>query len=344
MACLRGNLEMVQMLQAHTPIDLQSVIDGSTPLQLTCQSNSTSVVEFLLQSGANPELREWSNEPPADMTTDSAILDILDNAMSFWESRQGHGADVVKTPTNSTQEEAKSSNEKAGSKTVAKRLIRVVRGAVEHDGKTRYIVKSGSTTDRSTIVTMPRSLDNFRVLRENLLVECPNACIPSLEGFFSSFLLSPSGPSKTVLAISTRRLDMFLSHLSDHPVLANHELVWEFILMPELQQENSIDSIFDNYPSVVENLEHEETYFMFLNEEVVKLDKAAHDVWVCSRKLIRSAQDVPQELDLLSSMLDRADQINFDNKDKYVQALKSIAATQTTMYTSDFESLENLFE
>ncbi|KAF9279791.1 hypothetical protein BGZ88_012549 [Linnemannia elongata] len=355
MACLRGNLEMVQMLQAYTPIDLQSVIDGSTPLQLACQSNSASVVEFLLQSGANPELREWSNEAPADMTTDSAILDMLDNAMLFWESRQGHEVDVVKAPTTSAREVATSSKEKSGSKTVAKRLIRVVRGAVEQDGKIRYIVKSGSTTDRSTIVTMPRSLDDFRFLRENLLVECPDACIPSLEGFFSPFLLSPSRPSKTSLAISARRLDMFLNYLSDHPVLANHELVWEFMLMPELQremiaersqckQENSIDSIFDNYPSVVENLEHEETYFKFLNEEIVKLDKAVHDVWICSRKLNRSAQDVPQELDLLSTMLDRADRINFDSKDEYVQALKSIAATQTTMYTSDIESLGNLFE
>jgi small subunit ribosomal protein S11 len=82
---------------------------------------------------------------------------------------------------------------------------------------------------------MPRSLDDFRFLRENLLVEGPDACIPSLEGFFSPFLLSPSRPSKTVLTISARRLDMFLNYLSDHPVLANHELVWEFMLMPELQ-------------------------------------------------------------------------------------------------------------
>ncbi|KAF9155711.1 hypothetical protein BG015_008845 [Linnemannia schmuckeri] len=355
MACLRGNLEMVHMLQAHTPIDLQSVIDGSTPLQLACQSNSASVVEFLLQSGANPELRDWSNESPADMTSDSAILDMLDNAMLFWESRQGDGTVTVKASTDTIQKDVISSSEKTSSKTARKRLIRVVRGAVEKDGKIRYIVKSGSTADRSTIVTMPRSLDDFRFLRENLLVEGPDACIPSLEGFFSPFLLSPSRPSKTVLAISARRLDMFLNYLSDHPVLANHELVWEFMLMPELQrevisersqckQENSIDSIFDNYPPVVENLEHEETYFKFLNEEIVKLEKAVHDVWVCSRKLNRSAQDVPQELDLLSTMLDRADQINFDNKEEYVQALKSIAATQTTMYTSDIESLGNLFE
>lgn len=89
---------------------------------------------------------------------------------------------------------------------------------------------------------MPRSLDDFRFLRENLLVECPDACIPSLEGFFSPFLLSPSRPSKTSLAISARRLDMFLNYLSDHPVLANHELVWEFMLMPELQVQVNIMS------------------------------------------------------------------------------------------------------
>ncbi|KAG0269663.1 hypothetical protein BGZ95_001967 [Linnemannia exigua] len=332
-----------------------SVIDGSTPLQLACQSNSVSVVEFLLQSGSNPELRDWSNESPADMTTDSAILDMLDNAMLFWESGQRDLTGTTDARTNTARQDARLSSKNPGSKPSGKRLIRVVRGAVEQDGKIRYIVKSGSTADRSAIVTMPRSLDDFRFLRENLLIEGPDACIPSLEGFFSPFLLSPSRPSKTVLAISARRLDMFLNYLSDHPVLANHELVWEFMLMPELQremitersqckQENTIDSIFDNFPPVVENLEHEETYFRFLNEEIVKLDKAVHNVWVCSRKLNRSAQDVPQELDLLSSVLIRMDHINFDNKDEYAQALRSIAATQKTMYTSDIESLGNLFE
>ncbi len=34
--------------------------------------------------------------------------------------------------------------------------------------------------------------------------------------------------------------------------------------------------------------------------------------------------DVPQELDLLSTMLDRADQINFDSKEEYVQAITKV--------------------
>ncbi|KAG0016270.1 hypothetical protein BGZ82_001139 [Podila clonocystis] len=331
MACLRGNLDMVTMLKAHTPIDLQSNIDGSTPLQLACQSGSLSVVEYLLQEGANPELRDWTNESPADMTSDSVILDKLDNAMLFWDSRPTQG---TRTGKGKGKEQATSTNIPSKSST---RAIRVVRGTIEQDGKVRYIVKSGNTSDKSTIVTMPRSLDDFKFLRQTLLLEGPDACIPSLEHFYSPFLLSPSRPSKAVLAISTRRLDMFLNYLSDHPVLRNHELVWEFMLMPELQrdmitdrsqckQESLVDSIFDNYPPVVDDLDHEEKYFEHLNSEILKLE------------------DVPQQLDILGTVLDRADLVTFENKEDYVSAIKAIAATQTMMHTSDIESLGNLFE
>ncbi|KAF9354289.1 hypothetical protein BGX26_007893 [Mortierella sp. AD094] len=355
MACLRGNLEMVQMLEPHTPIDYQSAIDGSTPLQLACQSSSVSVVEFLLQNGANPELRDWTNESPADMTNDSAILDLLDNAMLFWDSRDSCDQPTeTKTPT-SVQTSPSADYEKSSLHRSGKRAIRVVRGTMEQNGNIRYIVKSGSTSDPSTIVTMPRSLDDFQFLRQNLLVERPDVCIPSLENFFSPFLLSPSRPSKTILAISSRRLDMFLNYLSNHPVLSSHELVWEFMLMPELQrdmiaerssikQESALDSIFDNFPPVVENLEHEETYFKHLNEEILNLDKAVQQARKHARKLSRSTQDVPQQLEILSSVLDRAHSITFEGKGAYVQAMKAIASTQTTMHTSDIESLGNLFE
>jgi len=143
MACLRGNLEMVQMLEAHTPIDMQSVIDGSTPLQLACQSGSMAVVEFLLEKGADPELRDWTNESAVDMTNDGAILDILDNAMLFWENK---GEDGSPPPSH-----GEGSNEKVTDSfsSLGRRVIRVVRGTMENDGKVRYIVKSGSVSMRS---------------------------------------------------------------------------------------------------------------------------------------------------------------------------------------------------
>ncbi|KAG0200916.1 hypothetical protein BGX28_006163 [Mortierella sp. GBA30] len=359
MACLRGNLEMSRILQARTPVDLQSAVDGSTPLQLACQSSSVDVVDFLLQKGANPEMRDWANESPADMTNDNTILEKLDNAMLFWNKtmEEDSKGDKASSRTLAASGQPKVAN-RTGQSSLGpsgKRVIRVVRGTMGQDGKIRYIVKSGSNLDPSSIITMPRSLDDFRFLRENLLMEIPDACIPSLENFHSPFLLSPSRPSKAVLAISTRRLDMFLNYLSNHPVLANHELVWEFMLMPELQrdvisdrsrrkQESTIDSIYDNFAPAVDNLEHEETYFKYLNEEILKLETAVQHVRRCSRKLSRSAQDVPEQLDIFSEVLEQADQVCFDSKEEYIQALKEIASTQSMTHTSDIESLGNLFE
>jgi len=171
MACLRGNLEMVQMLQACTPIDLQSVVDGSTPLQLACQSTSTSVVEFLLQSGANPELRDWSNESPADMTNDSGILDMLDNAMLFWESRQEESMETIRASTISKQVQSTSSTVKTRSHQQGRRLIRVVRGAVEHDGRIRYIVKSGSVSENAICFL------NVHFTFQPYALYSPNSCL-----------------------------------------------------------------------------------------------------------------------------------------------------------------------
>ncbi|KAF9574930.1 hypothetical protein EC968_004931 [Mortierella alpina] len=364
MVCLRGNLEMARMLQTLTPTDIQSAVDGSTPLHLACQSGSVDVVEFLLEAGANPELRDWANESPADMTNDSTILEMLDNGLLFWDkgdqrdstaSKERSVARDKETVTPITPQKLIDKAGKLPLGSAGKRAIRVVRGTLERDGNIRYIVKSGSTLDTSSIVTMPRSLDDFQFLRRNLLLEVPDACIPSLENFYSPFLISPSRPSKAVLATSTRRLNTFLNYLSNHPVLANHELVWEFMLMPELQhdmiadrsrrkQDNNLDSIFDNFSPIVDNLEHEETYFGFLSEEILNLEKAVLEVRKCSRKLSRSMQDVPQQLDIFSNALEQADQVWFDSKSEYVQALKDIASTQSMMHTSDIESLGNLFE
>ncbi|KAF9173299.1 hypothetical protein BGX21_008109 [Mortierella sp. AD011] len=264
MACLRGNLEMVQMLEPHTPIDYQSAIDGSTPLQLACQSSSVSVVEFLLQNGANPELRDWTNESPADMTNDSAILDLLDNAMLFWDSRGSFDQPTeAKTPI-SIQTGPSAEDEKSPLYRSGKRVIRVVRGTMKQDGSVRYIVKSGSR-------------------------------------------------------------DMIAERSS-------------------IKQESALDSIFDDFPPVVENLEHEETFFKHLNEEILNLDKAVQQARKHARKLSRCTQDVPQQLEVLSSVLDKAHSIGFEGKEAYVQAMKAIASTQTTMHTSDIESLGNLFE
>ena len=56
------------------------------------------------------------------------------------------------------------------------------------------------------------------------------------------------------------------------------------------KQESNIDSIFDNFPPVVDHLDHEEMYFKHLNEEIVRLEAAVQRARKCSRKLSRSQQ------------------------------------------------------
>ncbi|KAG0244655.1 hypothetical protein BGW41_006894 [Actinomortierella wolfii] len=387
MACLRGNVSMARMLlveedkvgtneeadqkgsmrsqqktmetpiRYRMPIDLQSLMDGATPLQLACQSGAVPIVEFLLRMGANPQLRDWANELPSDMTSDPQILELLDNANLFWDSRQQQRLQRLSSSDQSSH--LASSKETPGEK----RVIRVVRGAVDHDGHVRYIVKSSSTSSRSdnnnsddnSVVTMERSLEDFKFLRKCLLVEYPDICIPSLEGFYSPFLLSPSRPSKIVMSGTSRRLDMFLNYLSDHPLLKEHELLWEFMLMPELQkemistrsqrkQESALDTVYDSFPHHVDHLENEEEYFKMLQQTMMQLNRAIKQAQCSARKLHRSIQDVPQQLEDYAYVLENADQIDWREKSIYIQALRTITATQSKMHTSDIESIGDLFE
>jgi len=56
------------------------------------------------------------------------------------------------------------------------------------------------------------------------------------------------------------------------------------------KQESHIDSIFDNLPQIVEQLDHEEMYFKYLKEQIVRLEMAVQQARKCSRKLSRSQQ------------------------------------------------------
>ncbi|RUO99036.1 hypothetical protein BC936DRAFT_140759, partial [Jimgerdemannia flammicorona] len=94
----------------------------------------------------------------------------------------------------------------------------------------------------STITTVRRTLDDFRFLRQQLLYEHPESCIPTLDDFMEPpWLVSDSRAgsalvtSTAVMAESVRRLDRFLMYLVDHPIISEHELLWEFVLVSDMQ-------------------------------------------------------------------------------------------------------------
>ena len=116
------------------------------------------------------------------------------------------------------------------------RVTAVVRSFFVEDSTIRLIIKSAIRNDNGTIgvTTCRRSLGDFENLAKWLSVEHPASWLPSISGCRSPFQL-PSRPSRAVLHDIQVRLDKFLKIMLAHSTFSAHELLWEFILFPEIQ-------------------------------------------------------------------------------------------------------------
>ncbi|KAL2872111.1 putative VPS9 domain protein [Aspergillus lucknowensis] len=132
------------------------------------------------------------------------------------------------------------------------RVTTVVRSFFVEDATVRLVLKSGApsppvngqempaNTKMYTVTTCRRTFSDFETLAECLTLEHPASYMPSLSDFRSPFQIH-SKPSRAVLHNMQERLDKFLKILLSHPTFATHELLWEFILVPELQPQMMTD-------------------------------------------------------------------------------------------------------
>ncbi|KAL2832080.1 hypothetical protein BDW59DRAFT_115202 [Aspergillus cavernicola] len=132
------------------------------------------------------------------------------------------------------------------------RVTTVVRSFFVEDATVRFVLKSGApsppangqevpaNTKMYTVTTCRRTFSDFETLAECLSLEHPASYMPSLSDFRSPFQVH-SKPSRAVLHNMQERLDRFLKILLSHPTFATHELLWEFILVPELQPQMMAD-------------------------------------------------------------------------------------------------------
>lgn len=124
------------------------------------------------------------------------------------------------------------------------RVTAVVRSFFVEDATIRVILKSGapSTLESSTftVTTCRRSLTDFQFLAQWLQFENPASWLPSLLVSRSPYQIA-SKPSRAVLRDIQLRVDNFLRTLLAHPTFSTHELLWEFFLVPEMQQDSLID-------------------------------------------------------------------------------------------------------
>ena len=118
------------------------------------------------------------------------------------------------------------------------RVTAVVRSFFVEDATMRLIIKSATRNSHGMIAvtTCRRSLADFENLAKWLSIEHPASWLPSIFNFRSPFQI-PSKPSRAVLHDVQVRLDKFLSIMLAHSTFSTHELLWEFILVPEIQPE-----------------------------------------------------------------------------------------------------------
>jgi hypothetical protein len=118
------------------------------------------------------------------------------------------------------------------------RITAVVRSFFVEDATIRLVVKSGAPTHPHslTVTTCRRSLTDFEHLAKLLAVENPASWLPSITGTRSPFQIQ-SKPSRAVLRHIQVRLDAFLKILLSHTTFSTHEMIWEFLLVPDIQAE-----------------------------------------------------------------------------------------------------------
>ena len=116
------------------------------------------------------------------------------------------------------------------------RVTAVVRSFFVEDGSIRMIIKSAVRNDNGMIgvTTCRRSLTDFENLAKWLSVEHPASWLSSIFNFRSPYQIA-SRPSRAVLQDIQVHLDKFLKIMLAHSTFSTHELLWEFILFPEIQ-------------------------------------------------------------------------------------------------------------
>jgi ankyrin repeat protein len=120
------------------------------------------------------------------------------------------------------------------------RVTAVVRSFFVEDSTIRVIIKTAARSGDGMIAvtTTRRSLADFDNLAKSLSIEHPASWLPSIFNFRSPFQI-PSKPSRAALHDIQVRLDKFLEIMLTHSTFATHELLWEFILVPELSLEQT---------------------------------------------------------------------------------------------------------
>ncbi|KAI8145182.1 ankyrin repeat-containing domain protein [Fennellomyces sp. T-0311] len=275
--------------------NVRDTIDGSTPLHLAVvNSTAKKSLEFIrclvLDVGARVDAVNFRGARPGHLCRDASVLAILDEV-------------ALKV--------------KKGAKRCDNRWV-VTRASTIDSKTVHYIILSGNPySDAEPSRTVKRRLEDFMLLRKDILHELPESFLPTLRHLFDPEQIMPlmHPPPMHVLDEAVRRLDMFMDYLYQHPVLHNHDLVRTFVQSPELKRDvilNAslarrhlmIEKICDSYPSEsgFGGSDDEEYFFTFAQTTVEPLRDSLLAVVRAGRRATRLRFVLEEEMKQLAQI------------------------------------------
>ncbi|KAL1624412.1 hypothetical protein SLS56_007816 [Neofusicoccum ribis] len=231
------------------------------------------------------------------------------------------------------------------------RTTTVVRSYFVEDGTIRMVLKSGAPNGNNsiTVTTCRRSLADFENLAKWLGQENPASWIPTVTGFPTPFLI-PSKPSRAILKDIQLRLDSFLSILLHHPTFATHEMVWEFFLVPDIDQdmlaerskrkaETRVDRVKEEYTPILD-VREVELFVQHARESVRGMHHSAKSVLRRTNKVRAAANDLVEAAQLGSMAISTLVYLPESHKMAFERYVKTLAQMESSPLTGFYYNMQ----
>lgn len=131
-------------------------------------------------------------------------------------------------------------------------------------------------------------------------------------------------------------VDYFVLDLLSHPVFKTHELIWEFLVVPSIQnsviasrtklkRDSLLETIQDTYSPIVEAPTGSVEYFKDMHAQLSRLQVATRQAGNCVKRLGHHKKDMSQTMRILRFHLSRpTTEITFESPLIVSEALRQI--------------------
>ena len=194
------------------------------------------------------------------------------------------------------------------------RTTSIVRSIFVEDGSIRLLLKSAARDEKHNVLvtTCRRSLQDFYDLLSWFAIEHPASWLPSIPKFHSPFSI-PSKPSRAALQDIQTRLDKILKVLLQHVTFSNHEMLWEFFLVPDISTDMlaertrvkaaaRVESVREEYIPIMDVSEVED-FVSYARLDTLETQRATDNIVRCINSVRNEYQYYTEALNLSMNAL-----------------------------------------